>query len=80
MTHTVVMEAVSFQPGVLTLRSGDSVVWRNADPFPHTVTAAGFDSGIIAPGRSWTYTPKTRGEVSYVCALHVTMKGTLRVQ
>ena len=78
--HTVVMEAVSFQPAVLTVSAGDAVVWVNKDPFPHTATSSVFDSKTIPAGGSWTYTAKTRGEFPYVCALHPTMKGTLRVR
>ena len=40
-THTVTMEAVSFKPESLTVKAGDSIVWVNKDPFPHTATAAG---------------------------------------
>ena len=76
----MVIEAVSFQPDVLTMRAGDSVVWLNRDPFPHTATSNGFDSRIIAAGQSWRYTPKARGEFPYVCTLHPTMKATLRVK
>jgi len=78
-THTVVMEAVAFQPGALTVKVGDAVVWVNRDPFPHTATSAKFDSKDIAPGASWTFTAKAPGELPYVCTLHPTMKGTLRV-
>ena len=78
--HTVVMEAVSFQPMVLAIRAGDSVVWVNKDPFPHTATADRFDSKEIPAGKSWTHTPKARGEFPYVCTLHPTMKATLRVK
>jgi plastocyanin len=78
--HTVVMEAVSFQPTDLTVSAGDAVVWVNKDPFPHTATSSVFDSKTIAAGESWTYTAKTRGEFPYVCTLHPTMKGTLRVR
>jgi len=82
LTHVVVMEGVSFRPDVLTIRPGDSVVWKNQDPFPHTATsvAGGFDSENIAAGTSWTYTPRTAGEFPYVCALHPTMKAVLRVK
>jgi plastocyanin len=52
----------------------------NRDPFPHTATAEAFDSKVIAAGSSWTYPPKTPGEFPYVCTLHPTMKGTLRVK
>jgi len=74
------MEAVSFQPADLTVHVGDSVVWVNKDPFPHTVTSDRFDSKIIAADGSWRYTAKARGEFPYVCTLHPTMKGILRVQ
>ncbi len=79
-THTVVMESVSFQPQVLTIRLGDSVVWLNKDPFPHTATSRAFDSMVIAAEGSWRHTPKASGELPYVCVLHPTMKATLRVQ
>jgi len=78
--HTVVMEAVAFQPAALTVKVGDRVVWVNRDPFPHTATSATFDSKDIAPGASWTYTATAPGEFPYVCTLHPTMKATLRVR
>jgi plastocyanin len=50
--------------------------------FPHTATskAGGFDSGVIMSGKSWTLTAKKKGSFPYVCVLHPTMKGTLRVR
>jgi plastocyanin len=78
-THRVVMEAVSFQPADLEVRVGDSVVWVNKDPFPHTATSEKFDSKVILPEKSWKYTVRAAGEFPYVCILHPTMKGTLRV-
>jgi plastocyanin len=78
--YTVIIEAMSFQPGVLTVRVGDSVVWRNQDPFPHTATSSAFDSKSIPPGQTWKYTTRTRGEFPYVCTFHPTMKAILRVQ
>ena len=62
------------------MKTGDAVVWGNKDPFPHTATSRAFDSKSIAAGGSWTYTAKARGEFPYVCSLHPTMKGILRVQ
>jgi plastocyanin len=64
------------------VKAGDVVVWRNKDPFPHTATsrAGGFDSQAIAPGQSWKYTAKTRGDFSYICSFHPTMTATLRVE
>jgi plastocyanin len=81
-SHTVTIEGAGFQPKVLTVKVGDSVMWVNKDPFPHTVTsrAGDFDSGEIQPGKSWTYTAETKGTFPYICTLHPTMKAMLRVQ
>ena len=81
-THTLAIDSTSFQPAALTVKVGDSVVWVNKDPFPHTVTstAGGFDSHEIAPGKSWKYTAAKKGEFPYVCIFHPTMKATLRVE
>ena len=80
-THEVVIQGLLYVPETLTVRPGDVVVWVNKDPFPHTVTAAGaFDSGAIAAGKSWRFTAKKAGTYPYLCTLHTTMKGTLRVE
>jgi plastocyanin len=81
-THTVVMEGTRFQPADLKIAVGDTVVWANKDPFPHTATSTdgGFDSKEIEEGKSWKYTFKTKGDFTYVCVLHPPMKGTLKVE
>lgn len=81
-THTVVIEGVRFDPQELAVKVGDTIVWINHDPFPHTVTAADktLDSHEIAAGRSWKYTVKKAGVLAYACSLHPTMLGTLRVE
>lgn len=80
-THEVVIQGLLYVPETLTVRPGDVVVWINKDPFPHTVTAPGaFDSGPIAAGKSWRFTTRRAGAHPYLCTLHSTMKGTLRVE
>ncbi len=80
-TKTVVIENLQFRPATLTVRPGDTIVWKNADIFPHTATApGGFDSKEIAPNTTWTFTPTRTGKFPYVCTLHPTMKGTLVVK
>ena len=81
-THTVTIDALQFQPAELTVAAGDTVVWVNKDPFPHTATskAGGFDSGEIASGDSWKYSAAKKGDFEYLCTLHPTMKGTIRVE
>ena len=81
VTHTVIIQATSYAPQVLTVKRGDTVVWINKDPFPHTVTAPhGFDSKSIAADGSWKYRAGEVGEFPYTCTFHPHMKGTLRVE
>ncbi len=80
-SHTVIIEAVAYQPALLVVKRGDTVVWVNKDPFPHTVTARGvFDSHDIPAGASWKYVARKTGEYTYICVLHPNMKGTLAVE
>jgi plastocyanin len=81
-TYTVAIDGVAFAPTTLTVKVGETVVWGNKDPFPHTVTShtGAFDSQAIAPGQSWSYTPTKAGVFPYLCTLHPTMHATLTVE
>ena len=80
-THRVVIDGLKYEPQTLTVKRGDTIVWTNKDPFPHTVTVPGkFDSHDIGANASWKYVARTAGEYSYVCTLHPNMKGVLRVE
>ncbi|VVE22277.1 Amicyanin [Pandoraea cepalis] len=80
--HTVTIDSMQYSPPTLTVKVGETVVWVNRDPFPHTVTAqtGDFDSKGIAPGESWQFKPTKKGKFPYFCRFHPTMKGTLRVE
>ena len=79
--HMVLMSGTAFMPASLTVTAGDTVTWVNDDFFPHTVTSSrgAFDSGSIEQGKAWTLTAVRPGEYPYVCTLHPTMTGILRV-
>jgi plastocyanin len=61
---------------------GDTVIWRNNDPFPHTVTgqSGAVDSKEIAANGSWRYKATKHGTFPYFWRFHSTMKGTLIVK
>jgi plastocyanin len=82
VTHRITIEGAAFTPATLNIKAGDTIIWTNKDPYPHTVTATtkDFDSDTLQPDASWKFTLSMRGEVSYTCALHPTMAGTLQVQ
>lgn len=79
--HTVKIDGMVFTPPILTINAGDTVTWVNNDIVEHTATAAdgSFDSKMIAAGKSWKQTFKSKGDFAYVCKYHPTMKGTLKV-
>lgn len=82
VAHTVVIEAMQFSPSHLEVKVGDTVIWKNQDPFPHTATSGknGFDSKTIPAGQTWKFIAKKPGIFPYLCTLHETMKGTLVVK
>lgn len=78
----VAIENIKFNPEVLTVKKGDTVIWKNKDLVPHTVTAEGaakpeFDSGQINPEGEFQQKIKKSGEFRYKCRLHPTMKAKL---
>jgi plastocyanin len=78
----VTIDGATFSPVDLTLNVGETIVWVNKDPFPHTATAktGGIDSPDIASGKSWKYTAKEKGDYPYLCTIHPSMKGTIHVK
>jgi plastocyanin len=80
--HVVTIDSFAFKPPVVTVKAGDTIEWRNADPVPHTATSkeGGFDSGSIAAGATWRYVAKKKGRFAYDCTFHPIMKGEIVVE
>lgn len=75
------MENVEFVPSSLTVSTGTTVTWINKDNVEHTVTRQGmFDSGLVGPGETYTFTFNTEGTYDYVCTIHFGMEGTIVVE
>ena len=80
-THEVKIEGMQFSPVKLAVHRGETVAWRNNDVVPHTVTAAGqFDSGAIAPGKTFSKKMDKPGDYDYICSYHPGMKGRVEVK
>ncbi len=78
--HTVTIENMVYTPARLVVHRGERIVWVNKDLFPHTVTAAAFNSGSIPVGGRWSYTVGKTGDYSYACTFHPTMHGEVKVE
>ena len=75
----VAIAGFAFQPATLQVAAGTEVTWTNQDPAQHTVTGddGSFDSGPMDRGA--TFSTTVNGPVTYVCAIHPSMRGTIRV-
>ena len=76
---SVSITGFAFDPPELSVSAGTEVTWTNDDPTAHTVTAddESFDSGSIDPGAGFSVA--VDGSVTYFCAIHPTMKGSITV-
>lgn len=69
------------------IATGSTVIWINDDESYHTVTSGDaltgpdriFDSGILSPKVSWSYTFNNPGEYNYFCTVHPFMRGLVKV-
>ena len=71
---------MKFVPERLEVAAGDRITWTNHDFLPHTVTGKGIESGELGENKTFTYVPKKRGEIAYICRLHPVMHGTIVVK
>jgi plastocyanin len=73
----------AFGANPLAVSRGTRVTWMNSDTIAHTATSndrTTWDSGLIAPGGSFSRSFDTAGTFGYFCTLHPGMVGTVIVQ
>ncbi|MHB8566322.1 MAG: cupredoxin domain-containing protein [Nitrososphaerales archaeon] len=81
--------STTFSPRNVTVIIGtnNTVMWTNRDVATHTVTSASvptgavsFNSGLISPSGTFTYTFTVPGRYVYYCTLHSWMQATIIVK
>src|SRR5215472_6531241 len=77
----------TFEPKTVTIKPGETVVWKNVSDLTHSVTdvsslattaqdaalppnAKEFNSGLIPPGKDYSYTFTVPGTYKYFCIPH----------
>jgi plastocyanin len=82
VSNTITIKNFHFAPMQLSVASGATVTWHNADEEPHTVTSDGgvFRSGAIDGGGSYSFKFAKPGTYKYVCSIHPQMTGTIVVK
>lgn len=70
-----------YAPTSLTVQVGHAVTFVNTDTNPHSVVAddGSFNSGVLTPGESFTWTPRKTGRYGYSDFLVPSMHGSLEV-
>ena len=79
---SVAIQGFAYAPKAIEAKVGQKITWTNDDAAPHTVTAKSggdLDSGTLAQGASFSFTPETAGTIAYFCAIHPSMVGTIEV-
>ena len=75
------LSAFAYAPRSVTIRAGETVAWKNTGDEAHTITSQDqlFDSRLLDPGKSFSYTFDTPGVYRYFCVPRPWMKGTVIV-
>ena len=75
--------------GDITIKVGDTVVWKNGDTSKHTITSGTLEDGpdgifggskFLVPGEFYKFTFKEKGSYPYFCLIHPWMTGVIIVQ
>lgn len=81
--------ATCFTPSILSISPGDTVTWTNSDNVDHIVvsglpyakqTVTMFDSGVIAPGKTYSFTFQDAGTYRYSDKVYKWMVGEVIVK
>ncbi len=78
---------IYYDPEIIQITSGTTVIWTNNDSAAHTVTSGSaqggptelFDSGMFMAGETFEFTFVSAGNVDYYCVVHPWMVGTVEV-
>ena len=74
-----------FSPKSITIKTSDSVLWKNSDIGFHTVTSGKgtsdgiFDSSLFGPEQTFSFQFKQSGTFDYFCTVHQWMTGSISV-
>ncbi|MGY5147314.1 MAG: cupredoxin domain-containing protein [Candidatus Nitrosopumilus sp. bin_7KS] len=79
---------IYYDPEILKISAGTTVIWDNVDNTMHTATSVTpdngadgvFDSDILSAGDTFEFTFNNAGSYDYYCILHPWMIGTVNVE
>ena len=78
--NLILIQSFAFNPSVLTIKAGETVVWQNKDSAVHTVASDSFTSPSIAKDETFKQTFNAKGTYNYICGVHASVKGQIIVE
>lgn len=77
--HEVKIKGMAFSPKNITVKAGETILFINMDAAPHTATAkdGSFGTGRLKKGESSMVKVSSAGDISYICKIHPSMKGSI---
>jgi plastocyanin len=80
-TEVSLPKSYKFEPAVIEVEQGATVIWTNDDSFTHTIRFDDEDeTAELEPGDTFEHTFDEAGAFHYVCTLHPQdMEGEVRV-
>jgi plastocyanin len=72
-----------FTPRELTVARGETITWRNQDPYDHWVVSTQsdvLDSGQLSQAQTYSKTFSQTGTFTYYCNIHNYMKASVTVR
>jgi plastocyanin len=77
-----------YDPSTLIIFKGGEIIWRNDDSSAHTVSSGDiingpdkqFDSGLIQPGKTFSFKFEKTGKHDYFCMIHPWANASITVE
>jgi len=82
-THNIEITSLAFSVTSLTIKQGETVIWRNLDSMTHTVTSDKgneMSSKLLKTDEVYSHTFNTKGTFDYHCEVHPKMKASIIVE
>ena len=81
VSKTVTITATGFSPDSVTVRPGDTVIWKNSDSKAHAIVSDTglFKSNNLQPGESYSYRFEVESSYSYHDAMSRSATGVVNV-
>jgi len=82
-TYNIEITNLAFSTLSLTIKQGETVIWKNLDSQTHTVTSDKQDemsSKLLKTNEVYSHTFNTAGTFDYHCEVHPSMKATVIVE